>query len=287
MTTTQRDIQDELRRIEASLGGGTLGVCASVGHDGEPVTYNADETFPTASVIKVAIVAEWFARVEEGDLSADETVTVAAADHIVGSGVLAGLRPGHTFALPELAWLAITVSDNTASNLVLRVVGGKDRVNTRMRDEWGMRSTVIHRPIRFHVASGDPPYTATGTPRDLCRFMELAATGRLHSSSVSAQVLTLLAHTDNTEMLPRYLDVNHYADDLDAAAPPVLAFHKPGAVTGVRNDAGIIRRGGETSGGLCVAVYTKGCPDARWTAANQGSEAVARVGELLARRLLE
>lgn len=272
---------DSLRAVEADLGGGTLGVAAA--HQGETVLYNADVTFPTASVIKAAIVAELHLQVEEGRLSPDAPVTVEAADVVAGSGVLCRLTPGLSLPLRDLALLAIMVSDNTASNLCLRAVGGPEAVNRRMHQEWGMPDTTIHRPIRFALGPDDPPHTATGTPRDMMHFMDGLAQGTLLPEPARDAVLGLLETTTDASMLPRYLGVNPYAPELRADAPPVTVLHKTGAVSGVRNDAGILRRGG--SGGsandIAVCVYTKGVADDRWTPANAGSEAVARVARLL------
>ena len=279
------EITDELRTIEATLGdGATLGVCA-VSNDGKWAEHNADTVFPTASIIKAVIVAELWARIAEGNLSATDTVTLAQADTVAGSGVLASLAPGHTFTLAELAGLAISVSDNTASNAVLRAVGGVEVVNARMRESWGMPNTVIHRPIQFHLEPGDPPHTATGTPRDMCHFMNAIAAKTLHSPAVSESIAALLATCDDTAMLPRYLDVNAFAADLGTAPPPLAVYHKPGAVTGVRGDAGFVRRG-DAPGHVAMAVYTKGVSDTRWTVANAGCEAVARVAQRLVRGLL-
>ncbi|MBC7807933.1 MAG: serine hydrolase, partial [Akkermansiaceae bacterium] len=267
-------------------GGGILGVCAVGSASGETVSYNAGTVFPTASVIKAAIVAEMWAQIGEGTLAPDMSVTSGADDRVAGSGVLADLEPGHSFTLAELSRLAISVSDNTASNAVLRAVGGPGVVNRRMRETWGMTDTVIHRPIRFHLTPDDPSHTATGTPADMCRFMHAVATGTLHSPAVCERMMALLAMCDDTAMLPRYLEVNAFADDLDTTSPPFTVHHKPGAVTGVRNDAGVVRRTVAPFGHVALAVYTKGVADPRWTVANRGCEAVAKVAELLVERLL-
>jgi len=108
--------------------------------------------------------------------------------------------------------------------------------------------------------------------------MALLAQGGVHSRAVSDVVLAHLARCQDSTMLPRYLEVNPFADALRADAPPFVVRHKTGGVTGVRNDAGLITRGEQT---LAVAVYSMGCPDTRWTAANAGVETVARVGRLL------
>jgi hypothetical protein len=141
-----------------------------------------------------------------------------------------------------------------------------------------MADAIIHRPIKFHLEVDDPAHTATATPRALCGFMTALASGNLHSAFVVERVMDLLATVSDAEMLPRYLPVNYYARDLDADAPAVCVWHKPGAVTGVRNDVGIIRQGEES---LAVCIFTRDCPDPVWTPANRGSEAVARATRLL------
>jgi beta-lactamase class A len=282
----ERTVTDDLRSIERILVGGNLGVAARDAATGEEVTYNADWTFPTASTIKAMIVAELYAQVVEGRVSPDEVVTVEAEDFVGGSGILAHLRPGMRLSLAELALLAIKVSDNTASNLVLRRVGGPEAVNRRMHEEWGMPGTRIHRPIKFDLSPGDPPHTATGTPRDLLTFMDALARGDLHSPAVCDTVQALLETPDDTAMLPRYLEYNPFADDLGVLRPMFTVLHKPGAVNGVRNDAGIIRRGTPPYGYLSIAVCTKGVDDPRWTVANAGCEAVSRVAKLLTNRFL-
>ncbi|MBC8142880.1 MAG: serine hydrolase [Armatimonadetes bacterium] len=282
MTTV--NVSAELRAIEATLGGGMLGVCA-VNDADVSVEYNEDVVFPLASVVKAVIVAELFAQAEAGRLSVSDTVTLSEGDKVAGSGVLASLSAGHTFTLAELAYLAIAVSDNSASNAVLRAVGGVDVINARLYDEWNMPDTVLHRPIKFHLSPGDAPHTATGEPRDMAFFMNAIAHGELHSEAVSRSVAHLLQQCDDTAMLPRFLEVNAFAGDLDTAAAPLTVFHKPGAVTGVRNDAGFIRRG-DASGHVAMAIYTKNVPDTRWTVANAGCEAVAEVARLITRQLL-
>jgi hypothetical protein len=94
-------------------------------------------------------------------------------------------------------------------------------------------------------------------------------------------MMALLETCDDTSMLPRYLEVNSFADDLETEPPPFVVHHKPGAVNGVRNDAGIVRRTAAPFGHVAVAIFTKGVADSRWTAANRGCEAVAKVGALV------
>jgi beta-lactamase class A len=266
----------------ALRGGGEMGVALAFLPTGERVRWNADALFPTASVIKVAIVAELFAQAAEGRVALDTPVRVIDEALVAGSGVLSLLSPGVVLPLRDLATLAIAVSDNTASNLVLAHVGGPDAVNARMHHAWGLPDTTLHRPIRFFLGPDDPPFTATGTPDDQLRLLTLLAEGRLHDARVSDQVLRLMGEVRDGEMLPRFLPVNPYAAPSGVAAAettaPLTIAHKTGAITGVRNDVALIRRGSDT---LAICVFTRNVPDDRWTAANAGCEAAARVGKLV------
>lgn len=282
-------LQEAIGGVAGALTPGALGVAATFLPTGESVFAHPDDVFPTASVIKIAIVAELFTQAAEKRVDLDAPVTITDDDLVAGSGVLSLLAPGLTLRLRDLATLAIAVSDNTASNLCLNHVGGPAIVNKRMQSAWGMTNTVIHRPIRFvrtgrdrSAHGGGPVYehTATGTPRDFLRLLTLLANGAVHDRAVSDQTLRLLGETQDNTLLPRYLAVNPYADDLGVGPAAFSVRHKTGAVGGVRNDAGLITRAGG-GGTLAVCVFTKGVTDGRWTPANAGSEAVARIGQLL------
>jgi beta-lactamase class A len=268
------------QEIESTLKGGVLGVAATFLPTGESVSYKPDVEFPTASVIKIAIVTEVFLQVESGKLAADSAVDIPESAFVPGSGVLAQLTPGLSLPLGDLATLTINVSDNTASNLCLAAVGGPEAVNTRMHDVWGMKNTTIHRPIKFALEPGDPRHTATSTPRDMQALVQHLAEATLIPRQACAEVLRRMGYVVDGELLPRYLDVNPFAADQRLEAPPFVVRHKGGAVNGVRGDAGLIARGDET---LAICVFTRDVPDSRWTSTNLGSEAVARVGEVICR----
>lgn len=267
---------------ETTGGSGVLGVATQFMPTGETVFVNADEIFPTASVIKVAIVSELFAQAEAGKLDPQTLVTVQPGDVTAGSGILGTLTMPLVLPLADLAMLTISVSDNSASNLCLRAVGGPSVVNVRMKNEWGMTKTVIHRPIKFNLTPSDPPHTATGTPRDMLHLLTLLYKGQMHSRAASDAVLRLMEQCRDSDLLPRYLDVNPYAAALRNPRPPFVIFHKTGAVSGVRNDAALVTRGNAADEeALAVCVYSKGSGDNRWTPANRGSEALAQIGKLL------
>ena len=107
---------------------------------------------------------------------------------------------------------------------------------------------------------GDPPHTATGTTQDFVRIL----------AQLGPETLKRMHQVSDTAMLPRFLTGDSCA-------------HKPGAVTGVRNDVGFIEREGKK---LTLAIFTQGCPDLRWSVENVGCLVVAKVVQRLAERFL-
>ncbi|WP_298991308.1 serine hydrolase [uncultured Pseudokineococcus sp.] len=98
-----------------SLGGATL-------TDG-PVVVGSTEPYSSASLIKVALVVAALRAVDEGDLALDQVVEVTNRDDVPGTGVIAGYSSPYPATVAELAELSITVSDNTASNVLAETVG--------------------------------------------------------------------------------------------------------------------------------------------------------------------
>ena len=86
---------------------------------GEEVKYNANKTFPAASIIKIPILCEFFKEVEEGKIKRDELIPINMDDKVGGAGILHELRDGIKMRLDELALLMITLSDNNATNIII------------------------------------------------------------------------------------------------------------------------------------------------------------------------
>jgi beta-lactamase class A len=111
---------------------------------GEEAGVRADETFNSASVIKLPVLALAFEMVEAGQLSLGERITVRTEDFRGGSGILrhfdAGIQPTFRDVLHQM----IQTSDNTATDIAIARVGGVERANAWIRENGfgdGMRLT--------------------------------------------------------------------------------------------------------------------------------------------------
>ncbi|HET6273422.1 MAG TPA: serine hydrolase, partial [Bacteroidota bacterium] len=110
-------IIEEIKKLEQEFGG-HLGVMAKNLATGDVVAYRADERFPTASAIKFPVMTAFFHLVDQKKIDPQEKVVLHDRDKKQGSGILQLLSEGSSLTLLDAVRLMITLSDNTATNLV-------------------------------------------------------------------------------------------------------------------------------------------------------------------------
>ena len=110
---------------------------------GEECAYKADEAVNAASVIKIAVMAEAFRQMEAGLLLPQERFTLRDSDRLPSCGVLKALHEGIEVTTLDLTALMITLSDNTATNMLLRRIG-LERVNDTL-ETLGLEKTRVRR----------------------------------------------------------------------------------------------------------------------------------------------
>jgi len=230
---------------------GQLGLAATNLSTGEEVLVNADEVFPTASVIKVSILAELFAQAEEGRLLLGERLEMRPSDIVGGSGVLKELLPGLQPTLEDLAMLMVVLSDNTATNMLIDRVGGVETINQRVQGEYGLKTIALHNRVDFEKIGPDVRRFAEATPIDLMRFMARLARGQLVSPTASHKMLQIMSRQQYLDQVPRYLKVNPYARELNVT-PEIGVACKTGFFPGTRADAGVLTLPGEVKIAYCA-----------------------------------
>jgi len=102
---------------------GRMGVYIKDLKTGEEWGYHADELFPSASLIKVPIMASVTRKIKEGDIKWDERLVMNREDKRGGSGKLRRVRSGTRLTVKELMFKMITESDNTAAHMLIGRVG--------------------------------------------------------------------------------------------------------------------------------------------------------------------
>ena len=150
--TDPRGVHESVAAIAARLGG-TVGVAARNLASGAELHIAADELFPMASCFKIPVMVEVMRQVDAGALRLDDRLTLTEADKSPGSTLIhchEGLRP----SVRDLLYLMITLSDNTATDMLWRLVG-LGSVNETMR-RLGLETIDCFMPNReyFLIESG-------------------------------------------------------------------------------------------------------------------------------------
>jgi beta-lactamase class A len=125
---------------------GVLGVAAVHVESGRRVVMNADTPFQMASTYKVPIALRVLALVERGELALPDLVTVQAGDFVIGGTIGDRLRPEETaFSVRLLLERMLIESDNTSTDVLLRLCGGPRAVTACLREN-GFAQMRVDRP---------------------------------------------------------------------------------------------------------------------------------------------
>ena len=151
----------ELSRVEAESGG-RLGVAVLDTLTGMGAGHRADERFPMCSTFKLLAAAAVLKRVDAGDERLDRRIAFEAGDIVVNSPITKERVGGADMSLAELCEAAMTVSDNTAGNLMLASLGGPQGLTAYARS-LGDTVTRLDRiePDLNEAVPGDPRDTTT------------------------------------------------------------------------------------------------------------------------------
>jgi beta-lactamase class A len=231
---------------------------------GARVSRRGDETFPTASLIKVAILVTVYDLVAKGQLSLDDPLTVLKIDQVPGSGIIQFLHNGTVLTVHDAAWLMSTISDNTATNLLLdRII--IRRVWAKM-DSLGLQHTRVHsksflRNSSVAMDSSVKYGLGVTTPNEMARLFELMARGKAVNPAADSAMLDILEHNTTDFMLQRY-------------AEGARAAHKDGETDAVRTECTLWYLRNR----VVACVMTKENKDQRWILDNEPQLTIANMG---------
>jgi len=253
-------MEDSVRAIVARTPA-SFGVAIVDLTDGRALHLNADSVFKTASTIKIAILAELY-RQDAGGTRADgaaparldDPYALDAGNLVGGSGVMGRFTPGVTkLTNRDLAALMISVSDNSATNILINRVG-MENVNTLMAAH-GLVVTRLRRNM-MDTKAADAGRENTASPRELGTFLAALYRGDVLGRAVTDEFFRLLS-IGKSSYIPRYVPGG------------VRTANKPGELGGVRNDAGVVFVAGRP---FAIVVLTKDGKDER-----ASEDAVARI----------
>ena len=194
---------------------------------GTQIAFHASDPVDAASVIKLPVMAEAFRQREAGLLSFDEKVTIRREDKMPSCGALTYMRDGLTVTLEDLVTLMIILSDNTAANLMMDILG-MDRINDMIGALGCGEGTMLRRPL-FRPDLSALGIRNTVTARDMGLFLGRLLEGTNVSAEASGEMLGMLKNQRLNGKMPFYLKPRG-----------IMCAHKTGEDDGVTHDVGII-----------------------------------------------
>lgn len=277
--------QKELVRL-SEISGGTLGISAVHIETGASLSQGAETLFGMASTYKVPIAVQLLSRVDSGTLSLDQMIELKASDLHWGSGMLTerfnwpnSSKPGVALSVRSLLELMMLISDNSATDVCLRLAGGPELVNARLRRA-GIHGVTVNRPTVVLIA--DLLGVSLGQPENLTpayldsignaitpeqeKSASLAFDKDPRDSSTPAGMTDLLIKLHNGQLLTK--NSTHLLLDImtrcETGAARLIGLlprgtiiaHKTGTIGMSANDVGIITLP-DNRGHVAISVFVK------------------------------
>jgi beta-lactamase class A len=220
LTQSLDQLQTKLQQC-AALKNLRTGVFVTDQASGRYVDLNGREAYPAASMIKLPIYAALLAAVDQGKINPDQMLEIKQENVTGGSGWLQWRAVGSKISVRDTADLMIIISDNTATNMLIDLLGGKEACN-RQFDEWGLTKTHINNLL------GDFEGTNTTSPYDLVYLLARIDRGELISAQSKKWMYQTMQRTKIRTLIPPGL------------GPGSKIAHKTGDIASMVGDVGIV-----------------------------------------------
>jgi beta-lactamase class A len=229
--------------------------------DGQ-IYINAEEQVPSASLIKIPIMIEAFRQARAGRLDLQRRYRVPSTKRVGGTGIVQYMSQETTWSLRDLISLMIIVSDNTATNFIIDILG-MENVNA-LAQKLDCTKTVLARKMMDLEArsKGVDNFTSAA---DMVVFLKEI----IHGTTLDEEGRRAAFHTLTCQQLNIKLSV----DAPKALSPNIELAHKTGELPGIEHDVGIFRINGNSA---YVAVLTWGLAEN-----DSGRRFIANIGQLV------
>ncbi|MEH7306027.1 serine hydrolase [Neobacillus drentensis] len=217
-------IEEELRGLS-----GRIGLAIEIGT--ESFYVNNEGQFQSASLIKVPILIEGFRQSEIGKLNVDQLVSIT--NHVGGSGVLQLFSREAKLTMKDLLTLMITVSDNTATNMLIDRLG-MEAINSSF-EKMGLQHTALNRKMMDFEAIKKGLDNIT-SPMDMLTCLKVIHEGSYLTEESRAAVLKIVSYQQFQDRIPGMMDLDK-----------VFVANKTGSLLHVEHDCAVITHKGKTA----------------------------------------
>jgi len=267
----QADAQQKDKRLKKKLENAISGFKGEIGiyvknlRNGKTVSIHADTVFPTASMIKVPILAGIMDKISRKELDYHQPLVYKDSLLYPGSDILGSFKDGEKIELSKVIMLMLTTSDNTASLWLQSLAGTGTRINIIM-DSLGLKNTRVNsRTPGREKNRGEFGWGQT-TPREMATIFELIYSKKYISDSVCIKMMRLLGRN--------YWD----EEGLSEIPPQIEVFSKNGAVDESRSETMLVNA---RKNPYLVCIATKNIRDQSWGRDNEAWVLTRKISKLL------
>lgn len=260
---TDKKLTGKLQGVISGFNG-EVGIYVQNLKTGKTAAINADTLFPTASMIKVSLQCGLMDRIEKGALQYNQKLVYNDSLLYPGEDILGSFKNNDTIQLSKVALLMITMSDNTASLWIQKLVGG-DYVNNWLQQN-GFNETRVNSKVPGREEIRKLYGWGVTTPREMCRLFTLIGQGKAVSEAASERMLRNLGRI--------------YWDDkaLSEIPPYVHTASKHGSVNDSRSETVLVNA---PHGDYVFSIITKNIKDQSWKPDNEAWMLIKKVSALL------
>jgi len=243
---------------------GEVGIYVQNLKTGKTAAINADTLFPTASMVKVAIQCGLMDKIEKGEIQYNQKIVYRDSLLYKGEDILGSFKDGDTIEVSKVAMLMITMSDNTAS-LWLQKLVGTDYINNWLANN-GFK---VYRD-NSRATGRDEMHKKYGwgvtTPYEMCRIFTMIENGQAVSPAASERMIRNMGRIfwDNTA--------------LSQIPPNIHTISKQGSLDDYRSETVLVNA---PHGDYVFSVITNNNKDQRWTQDNEADVFIRKISALL------
>ena len=244
---------------------GDAGVYVHHLKNGSEVAINADDIYPTASMIKVPIMLTLFAQMESGNLAYGDKLIYKDSLFYSSEDILGSFKDGEEIALSKLVMLMITLSDNTASLWCQQLAGTGTEINSWLEDA-GMKHTRMNSRTPGRKKNWEKYGWRQTTPREMASLATMIKQGNAISSAASEEMYRVMGN------------IYWRSEALSQIPPNIATASKQGAVSQSRSEVVMVNA---PSGDYVFCVITKNQKDSSWEHSNAGYQLIRTVSKTI------
>jgi beta-lactamase class A len=243
---------------------GQVGIYVHNLKTGKTAAINADTLFPTASMIKVSILCGLMDKIENGEMQYNQKLVYRDSLLYKGEDILGSFKDKDTIEVSKVALLMITMSDNTASVWLQKLVGG-DYINNWL-DKNGFKVMRVNSRIAGREAVRSKYGWGVTTPYEMCSLFTLIREGKAVSAAASERMYRNLGRIfwDDKALsqIPEYVHTASKQGALDASKSETVMVNAP-------------------HGDYVFSIITNNNKDQRWTEDNEADVLIRKISALL------